>query len=154
LAVQRTVASARLAAGFSLSLLLFFWFGWEIHDSVSHTLALLAAALALFIVSTSSPAMAALLLFTFATGSALFGISRFAIHYLFPFSLFAALALAGLLAQRAEERRFSQRLAIISLAAALVIFFVKLASFYVVPGSSEATYLLLTAAIGVASLAR
>jgi len=292
LAVQRTVASARLAAAFSLSLVLFFWFGWEIHHSVSHTLALLAAALALFIaalayverptagkalllgliagiglmakwsfllvllslgvalavtretrafyreprtllvlagaalpilpfalwlaaidpdlvgrrtvpsgrelsldqalqgvaafvtgiplvflpwiafvlffawrfpkVAPSSPAlsqvvairlasvtavvmlalMAALLLFAFATGGALFGISRFAIHYLFPFSLFAALALAGLVAQRVEEQRFAQRLAIISLAMALVIFFVKLASFYVVPGGSEATNLL------------
>ena len=50
-ALLRTVASARLAAAFSLSLVLFFWFGWEIHQSVSHTLALLAAALALFIVS-------------------------------------------------------------------------------------------------------
>jgi hypothetical protein len=49
LALLRTVASARLAAAFSLSLVLFFWFGWEIHHSVSHTLALLAAALALFI---------------------------------------------------------------------------------------------------------
>ncbi|HSA67759.1 MAG TPA: glycosyltransferase family 39 protein, partial [Methyloceanibacter sp.] len=49
LAVQRTVGSARLAAAFSLSLVLFFWFGWEIHHSVSHTLALLAASLALFI---------------------------------------------------------------------------------------------------------
>src|SRR6478735_6930014 len=51
LAVQRTVGSARVAAAFSLSLVLFFWFGWEIHQSVSHTLALLAAVLALFIVS-------------------------------------------------------------------------------------------------------
>jgi 4-amino-4-deoxy-L-arabinose transferase-like glycosyltransferase len=249
-ALLRTVASARLAAAFSLSLVLFFWFGWEIHHSVSHTLALLAAALALFIAALayaerptaggalvlgliagvgvmakwsfllvllslgvalavaretrafyreprtllvlagaglpilpfalwlaaidpdlvgrrtvpsgralsldqalqgvaafvtgiplvflpwiafvlffawrfpksppSSPAlsqavairlasltaivslllMATLLVFAFATGGALFGISRFAIHYLFPFSLFAALALAGLFAQR------------------------------------------------------
>ena len=86
--------------------------------------------------------MAALLLFAFASGGALFGISRFAIHYLFPFSLFAALALAGLVAQRVEEQRFAQRLAIVSLAVALVIFFVKLGSFYVVPGSSEANNLL------------
>ena len=291
-ALLRTVASARLAAAFSLSLVLFFWFGWEIHQSVSHTLALLAAVLALFIAAlayaerptaarafllglimglglmakwsfllvllslgvalavtpetrrifreprtllvlagaalpilpfglwlatidpdlvgrrtmppgralsldqalqglaafltgiplvflpwiafvlffawrfpkTPSPPamlsqavairlasltaivtlalMAALLLFAFATGGALFGISRFAIHYLFPFSLFAALALAGLAAQRVEEQRFAQRLAIVSLAVALVIFFVKLASFYVVPGGSEATNLL------------
>jgi hypothetical protein len=41
-----------------------------------------------------------------------------------------------------EEQRFAQRLAIVSLAAALVIFFVKLASFYVVPAGSEATNLL------------
>jgi hypothetical protein len=86
--------------------------------------------------------MAALLLVAFATGGALFGISRFAIHYLFPFSLFAALALAGLVAQRVEEQRFAQRLAIVSLAVALIIFLVKLGSFYVVPGSSEANNLL------------
>ncbi len=292
MALLRTVASARLAAAFSLSLVLLFWFGWEIHHSVSHTLALLAASLALFIAALafaerpttgralllgliigiglmakwsfllvvlslgvalavtretrafyreprtlfvlagavlpilpfalwlatidpdlvgrrtvpsgralsldqalegvaafvtgiplvflpwiafvlffawrfpkpppSPPAlshavairlasltaivtlvlMAALLLFAFATGGALFGISRFAIHYLFPFSLFAALALSGLIAQRVEEQRFGQRLAIVSLAVALVIFLVKFASFYVVPGSSEANNLL------------
>ena len=48
-ALRRTVASQRLAAAFSLSLVLFYWFGWEIHHSVSHSLALLAASLALFI---------------------------------------------------------------------------------------------------------
>ncbi|MFZ1069755.1 MAG: glycosyltransferase family 39 protein [Methyloceanibacter sp.] len=48
-ALLRTIGSTRLAAAFSLSLVLFFWFGWEIHQSVSHTLALLAAVLALFI---------------------------------------------------------------------------------------------------------
>jgi hypothetical protein len=286
LALLRTVASARLAAAFSLSLLLFFWFGWEIHHSVSHTLALLAAPLALFIaalayaerptaglcasprphrrhrphgqmelpargpeprdracrdageprtllvlagaalpilpfalwLATIDPGlvgrrtvpsgralsldqalqgvaalvtgiplvflpwiafvlffawrfpkkppspptpshavairlasltaivtlglMAALLLAAFATGGALFGVSGFAIHCLFPFSLFAALALAGLIAQRVEEHRFAQRLAIISFGLALVIFLVKLASFYVVPGRSEANNLL------------
>jgi hypothetical protein len=45
-AALRTVASAALAAAFSLSLILFYWFGWEVHHSVSHTLALLAAGLA------------------------------------------------------------------------------------------------------------
>jgi 4-amino-4-deoxy-L-arabinose transferase-like glycosyltransferase len=44
----RSCARSR-AAAFSLSLVLFFWFGWKIHQSVSHTLALLAAVLALFI---------------------------------------------------------------------------------------------------------
>jgi 4-amino-4-deoxy-L-arabinose transferase-like glycosyltransferase len=291
-ALRRTVVSHRLAAAFSLSLVLFYWFGWEIHHSVSHSLALLAASLALFIAATayaerptparafalgliiglglmakwsfllvvlslglalaitaetrriyrdprtllvligaalpilpfvvwlasidpdligrravppgsglsaarslrgalvfitgiplvflpwvafllffawrfpkaspSQPAlpqavairlaglpaitmlavMAALLLFAMATGSALFGITRFAIHYLFPFSLFAALALAGLAAQRVNEERFAPRLAVTSLAIAFVIFLLKLGSFYVVPPSSDATNLL------------
>lgn len=52
-AVLRTVGSVRMAAAFSLSLLLFFWFGWEAHHSVSHSLALLALALALFIAALS-----------------------------------------------------------------------------------------------------
>jgi hypothetical protein len=67
---------------------------------------------------------------------------RFAIHYLFPFSLFAALALSGLAAQRASEDRFAPRLALTSLAIALLIFLLKLGSFYVVPPASEATHLL------------
>ncbi len=49
LALRRTIASQPLAAAFSLSLVLFYWFGWEIHHSVSHSLGLLAASLALFI---------------------------------------------------------------------------------------------------------
>lgn len=49
-ALRRTVADRRLAAAFSLSLVLFFWFGWESHHSVSHSLALLAAARALGLV--------------------------------------------------------------------------------------------------------
>ena len=48
-AVRRTVSSHALAASFSLSLVLFYWFGWEAHHSVSHTLALLVAGLALWI---------------------------------------------------------------------------------------------------------
>ena len=70
--------------------------------------------------------MAVLLLVAIATGAALFGITRFAIHYLFPFCLFAALALAGLAARRVDEERFAPRLAITSLAFALVIFLLKL----------------------------
>ena len=83
-----------------------------------------------------------LLLVAIATGAALFGITRFAIHYLFPFCLFAALALAGLAARRVNEERFAPRLAITSLAFALVIFLLKLGSFYVIPPASEATNLL------------
>ncbi len=48
-AVRRAVATPALAASFSLSLVLFYWFGWEVHHSVSHTLALLVAGLALWI---------------------------------------------------------------------------------------------------------
>ena len=48
-ALRWTVADTRLAAAFSLSLLLFYWFGWDAHHSVSHTLALLALTLACFI---------------------------------------------------------------------------------------------------------
>ena len=91
---------------------------------------------------TTLAVMAAFLLFAMATGSALFGITRFAIHYLFPFSLFAALALSGLAAQRVNEEQFAPRLALTSLAIALVIFLLKLGSFYVVPPASEATNLL------------
>jgi 4-amino-4-deoxy-L-arabinose transferase-like glycosyltransferase len=47
-ALLRTVASVRLASAFSLSLVLFYWFGWEAHHSVSHTLVLLAGLLALW----------------------------------------------------------------------------------------------------------
>jgi hypothetical protein len=86
--------------------------------------------------------IAALLLVAMATGAALFGITRFAIHYLFPFCLFAALALAGLAARRVNEERFAPRLATTSLAFALVIFLLKLGSFYVIPQASEATNLL------------
>jgi 4-amino-4-deoxy-L-arabinose transferase-like glycosyltransferase len=291
LALKRTIAGHRLAAAFSLSLVLFYWFGWEIHHSVSHSLALLAASLALFIAALayaerrtaaralalgliigvglmakwsfllvvlslglalavtpetrriyrdpqtlivlvgaalpilpflfwldsvdpglvgsravpagsalsaarslegalvfltgiplvflpwiafvllfawrfpkapSSPEpslavairlasltaittlglMAALLLFALATGGALFGITRFAIHYLYPFCLFAALALSGLAARRVNQEQFGPRLALTSLAIALLIFLLRLASFYVVPPASEATNLL------------
>jgi 4-amino-4-deoxy-L-arabinose transferase-like glycosyltransferase len=291
-ALRRTVASQSLAAALSLSLVLIYWFGWDIHHSVSHSLALLAGSLALFISALayaerptaaralalgliigvglmakwsfllvalslggalaltaetrriyrdprtllvlvgavlpilpfglwlatidpglagsraapsgsrlsaerswqgalvfltgiplaflpwiafvlffgwrfpktppSSPApaqavairiagltaiatlavMTVLLLVAIATGAALFGITRFAIHYLYPFCLFAALALSGLAAQRVNEERFAPRLAITSLAFALVIFLLKLGSFYVIPPASEATNLL------------
>ena len=72
----------------------------------------------------------------------MFGITRFAIHYLFPFCLFAALALAGRIALRVNAERFASRLGLVSLAVALVIFFAKLASFHVVPAGSEATNVL------------
>ncbi len=48
-AVLRTVVEPRLAAAFSMSLVLFYWFGWEAHHNVSHTLTLLVAVLALWL---------------------------------------------------------------------------------------------------------
>ena len=290
-AVRRTVADQRLVAAFSLSLLLFFWFGWDAHHSVSHTLALLAATLALFIMALAyaeqrtvaralglglviglglmakwsfllvlmslgvalvlcpetrrvykdprsllipivaalpvlpyirwllqlEPALLAvtsvppgggvpperviegIVVFTtgiplvmlpwilfvlffasrfpkkpaseappqhsairvalaaFCVGLALmgmilvgatlsgtrpFGITRFAIHYLYPFCLFAAIGLAGLVAFRVRVESFGLRLVVTSLIAALAIFIIKLASFTIVPDGAEATILL------------
>ena len=50
-ALLRTVSDRRLAASFSLSLVLFYWFGWESHHNVSHSLALLVAVLAFWLVA-------------------------------------------------------------------------------------------------------
>jgi 4-amino-4-deoxy-L-arabinose transferase-like glycosyltransferase len=291
-ALRRTVANPTLAAAFSLSLVLFYWFGWEIHHGVSHSLALLAASLALYLValayaerpsaagalllglivgiglmskwnfvlvvlslglalaltpetrriyrdprsllllvgaalpvlpfalwlanidpdligrrltpasgslsaaqwlraafvfvtgiplvflpwlafvlffgwrfprsSHASPpsrqaaairvagataiaillVVAALLLIAMASGGALFGVTRFAIHYLYPFCPFAALALAGIAAPRVSEERFAERLAITSLVLAFAIFVLRLGSFHIVSDRSQATNLL------------
>ena len=51
LALLRTVPDRRLAAAFSMSLVLFYWFGWESHHNVSHSLALLVAILAFWLVA-------------------------------------------------------------------------------------------------------
>jgi 4-amino-4-deoxy-L-arabinose transferase-like glycosyltransferase len=289
-AVNRTMADRRLASAFSLSLVLFFWFGWESHHSLAHSLALLAATLALWIaalafversttlgalglgliiglgilskwtfllvvfcfgvalavvpatrrvyrdprsllvlVGTAVPLLpflawlfdfnpdlilarslpsarglplqqtlqgaavfltgiplvflpwivivlavarpfrmagskpsredairlasltASLLVTVMAviffaltlSGVALFGVARpFAIRYLFPFCLIAALAIGGLVATRVEGEAFARMLGAIALVASVAIFAIKLASFYVVPLSSEATNLL------------
>ena len=302
MALARTIPDTRLAASFSLSLLLFYWFGWEAHHSVSHTLALLALTLAFFIVAlayaeertvarslllgfviglglmakwsfvllllslgaalalipatrrlyadprtllvplavalpvapfalwlidmhtgllagravpagqavpveralqgifvfvTGIPLvflpwiafvafyawrnrrtqatslarhdvakiallaagigvglMAVVLITATLAGAALFGISRFAIHYLYPFCLLAALGMAGIAAARVERKRFGWALALTSLVAALVIFCLKLASFYVLPTRSEATNLLPYARLAEALTAR
>jgi hypothetical protein len=86
--------------------------------------------------------MAVILIATTMSGLAPFGITRFAIHYLFPVGLFAALGLAGLISPRVDAGRFAPALAITSLAAACVIFIVKLASFFIIPDRSEATNLI------------
>jgi len=289
-AALRTVAGTALAASFSLSLILFYWFGWEAHHSVSHTLALLVAGLALWIAAlayadkpTALRAVAlglviglgimakwSFLLLVFSLGVALavvpstrriyadprsllvlaatalpvipfalwlaqhdigliagrsvlpkaaltskrvmdgaasfltglvlvflpwilvvalflrrcrriaspevrtetatrlafitagvmvalmaasfvavmlrgmapFGVSKFAIHYLFPVCLFAALGICGLVAARVNPACFAPRLAVTSVIAAVAIFIIKLGSFYVVPPGLEATNLI------------
>lgn len=97
-------------------------------------LALLTAAIGVVL-------MAAIFIAVMLGGVALFGITRFAIHYLFPFCLFTALGLAGLIAPRVEPGRFASALGLTSLIAVGAIFLVKLGSFYVVPSASEATNL-------------
>ena len=290
LAVSRTVTDRRLAAAFSLSLVLFFWFGWESHHSLAHSLALLAATLALWIAALAfarrsttrgalglglviglgllskwtfllvlfclglafaivpatrriyrdprvlivplvaviplipfiawlfdftpelllarslpsarglpfeqtrqgafvfftgiplvflpwivvvaagalplriqSPkppsedavrlaALTASLLIIFMaliffsltlSGVALFGVARpFAVRYLFPFCLIAALAVAGFVANRVKAEPFARVLCAFGLVASIVIFTIKLGSFYVVPPSSKPSNLL------------
>ena len=51
LALLHTIPDRRLAAAFSISLVLFYWFGWESHHNVSHSLALLVAILAFWLVA-------------------------------------------------------------------------------------------------------
>jgi hypothetical protein len=83
-----------------------------------------------------------------------FGIRTFLIHYLYPFCLFAALGIAGLLAARVNGARFARILAGISVVAALDLFAIKLASFYVVPEVAPATQLLPYARLAEALEAR
>ncbi len=75
-------------------------------------------------------------------GMAPFGVSKFAIHYLFPVCLFASLGICGLVARRVDPACFAPRLALTSVIAAVAIFIVKLGSFYVVPPGLEATNLI------------
>jgi 4-amino-4-deoxy-L-arabinose transferase-like glycosyltransferase len=48
-AVLRLSDDREIAAAFSLSLVLFYWFGWEAHTEVSHSLALIAMLLAFWL---------------------------------------------------------------------------------------------------------
>jgi hypothetical protein len=66
----------------------------------------------------------------------------FAIRYLYPFCLVATLGIAGLIARRVAPDGFARILALISVAASLVIFAVKLGSLLVVPASGDAVNLI------------
>jgi cytochrome bd-type quinol oxidase subunit 2 len=70
-------------------------------------------------------------------GMAPFGVSKFAIHYLFPVCLIATLGICGLVARRIDPDCFAPRLAVTSVIAAAAIFIIKLGSFYVVPQGSR-----------------
>jgi 4-amino-4-deoxy-L-arabinose transferase-like glycosyltransferase len=52
-AALRTTSDGRIAAAFSFSLVLFFWFGWESHHSVSHSLAIIVLVLALWLAAVT-----------------------------------------------------------------------------------------------------
>jgi hypothetical protein len=121
------------------------FFGWRFPRS-SHASPPSRQAAAIRVAGATAIAIlllvAALLLIAMASGGALFGVTRFAIHYLYPFCPFAALALAGIAAPRVSEERFAERLAITSLVLAFAIFALRLGSFYVVPDRSQATNLL------------
>jgi hypothetical protein len=75
-------------------------------------------------------------------GVSRFGITAFAVHYLYPLALFAALGIAGLIAPRVEPGRFAGALGLVSIATALLVFVIKLGSFFVLPANVPATQLL------------
>ena len=52
-AVLRVIAHREVAAAFSVSLVLFFWFGWETHGEVSHSLAVILLVLGLWLMALS-----------------------------------------------------------------------------------------------------
>ena len=113
-----------------------------------------ATRLALVTAAISGGAMALILGAVTLGGVRLFGISTFAIHYLYPFCIFAALGIAGLVAVRVDQGRFARALALVSLATALAVFVIKLASFYVVPARMPSTHLLPYARLAEALSAR
>jgi 4-amino-4-deoxy-L-arabinose transferase-like glycosyltransferase len=117
------------------------------HASAATRIALVAAAL-------SAGTMALILGMAILFGLRPFGIGTFAIHYLYPFALFATLGITGLVAARVRSEAFARALARISLVVAVAVFVIKLGSFYVVPGRSAATHLMPYAGLAEALSAR
>lgn len=113
-----------------------------------------ATRLALVTAAISGGAMALALGAVTLAGMRPFGISGFAIHYLYPLCIFAALGIVGLVAARVEPGRFARALALVSLPTALAVFVIKLASFYLVPAGLPATHLLPYAHLAEALKAR
>jgi hypothetical protein len=101
-----------------------------------------ATRLAFITAGTMLALMAASFVAVTLRGMAPFGVSKFAIHYLFPVCLFASLGICGLVAQRVDPACFAPRLALASVIAAIAIVIIKLGSFYVVPPGLEATNLI------------
>jgi 4-amino-4-deoxy-L-arabinose transferase-like glycosyltransferase len=113
-----------------------------------------ATQIALIAAALSAGTMALILGAAILFGVRPFGIGAFAIHYLYPFALFATLGIAGLVAARIRPEGFARALARISLVVAVAIFVVKLGSFYVVPGRMGATHLMPYAGLAEALSAR
>jgi 4-amino-4-deoxy-L-arabinose transferase-like glycosyltransferase len=101
-----------------------------------------ASRLALATAAISAAGMALILMRVTLRGVSPFGITAFAVHYLYPLALFAALGIAGLIAPRVEPGRFAGALGLVSIATALLVFVIKLGSFFVLPANVPATQLL------------
>jgi 4-amino-4-deoxy-L-arabinose transferase-like glycosyltransferase len=97
---------------------------------------------ALIAAGVSGGSLVAILLATALGDLNLFGISDFAPHYLQPSCILAAIGIAGFISARVDSSAFAQRLGLISLLTALIIFIVKLASFYIVPSGVAMAHLL------------
>ncbi len=122
--------------------------------ATARTEASAATRIALITAALSAGIMAGILGMAIVFGVRPFGIGTFAIHYLYPFALFATLGIAGMVAARVRPEAFARALARISLVVAVAVFVIKLGSFYVVPGRSGATHLMPYAGLAEALTAR
>jgi 4-amino-4-deoxy-L-arabinose transferase-like glycosyltransferase len=149
-AVTRTLAGAKdfiilLPLAFLPWILVVLAFAYRCRrEAPQHTVEQAAEAtrLALVTAAISDGVMVLILGAVTLGGARLFGISKFAIHYLYPFCIFAALGIAGLVAARVDPGRFARALALVSLWTALAVFVIKLANFYVIPARMPSTHLL------------
>lgn len=129
-------------------------FRFRRQSATARTEASAATRIALIAAALSAGAMALILVVAILFGARPFGIGTFAIHYLYPFALFATLGIAGIVAARVRPEAFARALTSISLVAAVAAFVIKLGSFYVVPGRTGATHLIPYARLAEALSAR
>ncbi len=129
-------------------------FRFRRESATARTEASAATRIALIAAALSAGTMALILGVAILFGVRPFGIGTFAIHYLYPFALFATLGIAGMVAARVRPEVFARALARISLVVAVAVFVIKLGSFYVVPGRTGATHLMPYAGLAEALAAR